>query len=145
MKIALINGSPKHEGSASGIILEALRCRLSGDCEFAAGHAAKDGVAGVRETVAGCGAIVFAFPLYVDGIPSHLLRVLDSIQGEVAVLAPKAVVYAIANNGFYEGRQNALALEMMRHFCDASGLAWGQGMGAGGGGMMDSAPIGGGR
>lgn len=44
--------------------------------------------------------------------------------------------YALVNSGFYEGHQNAHALHMLRHWCRRAGVRWGQGIGAGGGGML---------
>lgn len=101
-----------------------------------------------EETLSGiaeCDALVFAFPLYVDGIPSHLLRWLTVLEGRLAADGKKRQVFAIANCGFYEGRQADLALEMMEHWCARAGQAWGLGLGVGGGGMLvglDKIPMG---
>lgn len=141
MKIALINASPKRGSSASKAILRVLEKHLASAeinwCDSAAG----DGAA-LLQAVGGCKAIVFAFPLYVDGIPANLLRQLQQVCPALAQAAPQAKVYALVNNGFYEGQQNALALEMMQHFAQAAGLTWGQGIGIGAGGMIQNAPIG---
>jgi multimeric flavodoxin WrbA len=96
----------------------------------------------VLQSMSGCDALVFFFPLYVDGIPSHLLRFLDEQGGAIAAAAPGAHVYAVVNNGFYEGSQNALALTMMESFATHAGLPWGGGCGVGGGEMSGFAPIG---
>ena len=37
-------------------------------------------------------------------------------------------VYAIINNGFFKGRQNCVALEILENWCLRSGLNFGQGM-----------------
>jgi multimeric flavodoxin WrbA len=142
LKVLLINGSPRNKRSASESILTALQERLGQGCECVSYIAVRQSKREALESAAGCHAIVFAFPLYVDGIPSHLLRLLDEIQDDIAQAAPDAIVYAVVNNGFYEGGQNVLALEMMRHFCDASNLRFGQGLGVGGGAMIRSARIG---
>jgi len=142
MKIALINGSPKQKDSATGIILNALREKIGEAHECVLCAASSQSGRDVLEAVGGCQALVFAFPLYVDGIPSHLLRLLDEIQHDITGSSPGAMVYAIVHNGFYEGKQNITALEMMRNFCDRSGLAWGQGLGVGAGGMAGAAPVG---
>ncbi|MCL2416246.1 MAG: hypothetical protein FWD01_05455, partial [Defluviitaleaceae bacterium] len=90
----------------------------------------------------GVDAAVIIFPLYVDGIPSHLLRQLYEAKDELRGISPNIRIYAVANNGFYEGKQNALALNMIEHFCDAAGVKWGQGLGIGAGGMLKASQIG---
>jgi hypothetical protein len=45
-------------------------------------------------------------------------------------------VYIIANNGFYEGKQNKIALEIMKNWCDKTGFIYGQGIGNGAGEML---------
>lgn len=80
--------------------------------------------------------LIFAFPLYVDAIPSHLLSCLIELEGCLAKAKKDTVVYAIVNCGFYEGQQNRLALAMMENWCDRAGLKWGQGIGIGAGGIL---------
>jgi hypothetical protein len=142
LRALLVNGSPREKRSASAAILDALGGRLERGGAGVLRGAAGDGEAAMLEAAQGCAAIVFAFPLYVDGVPSGLLRLMEGISGGISRAAPGAHVYAVANNGFYEGRQNAPALETMKLFCAAAGLAWGQGLGVGGGPMLRSAPIG---
>jgi NAD(P)H-dependent FMN reductase len=153
MKITLINGSPKPKDSVSGLIAEALRKRIgaealrertsaAADCACALCNVVKQERGEIIEAMRGSDALVFIFPLYVDGLPSHLLRLLDEERDRIAEAAPGATVYAVLNNGFYEGRQNALALEMMRSFTVRAGLTWGRGVGVGAGPMTFFAPIG---
>jgi multimeric flavodoxin WrbA len=135
-KIAFINGSPKRGKSASWIISGAIAEKIgdAADCVFC--NAANQERAEIIEAMSGCDALVFVFPLYVDGIPSHLLRLLDEAREEIAAAAPGATVYVAMNNGFYEGHQNILAFEMMRSFAARAGLAWGRALGIGAGGMI---------
>jgi hypothetical protein len=142
MKIAIINGSPKRQDSASEKIAAALQSRLTPAADCAARHAAKHSREEIMAALAGCGALIFVFPLYVDGIPSHLLRLLDETRHTIADAAPGAAVYCVVNNGFFEARQNGLALELTRNFCDRAGLKWGQGLGVGAGGMIHAARVG---
>jgi hypothetical protein len=142
MKIALIDGSPKTGGSASRLISEYLREKIGASADCSVANAAEVGRGGVVGAAGDCDALVFIFPLYVDGIPSHLLRILDEARGGIAAVAPGATVYAVVNNGFYEGRQNLIALEMMRHFATRADLVWGRGIGVGAGGMIQSLTIG---
>jgi multimeric flavodoxin WrbA len=145
VKILLINGSPKSRRSQSGSILTALREKFEASAEQAECvecAAVKQNKQEFMNLAARCGALVFIFPLYVDAIPSHLLRLLDESRDEIGSAAPGAKLYAVVNNGFYEGSQNAVALEMMRNFCHAAGLAWGRGVGVGAGPMLNAAQIG---
>jgi len=128
MKVAFINGSPRKGNTASGYLLERLEKKLPG-CEIVPGWGEP------------CDAYVFAFPLYVDGIPSNLLREL--VEHEQDML-PGARVYVLVNNGFYEGEQNAAAISMMRSWCARAGLLWGQALAVGGGGalLLTTTPMG---
>ena len=109
----------------SGYLLKCLEERLPG-CGI---------VYGWEEN---CDAYVFAFPLYVDGIPSHLLGALMEHEKGMPI---GARVYAMVNNGFYEGVQNAPAVSMLRNWCARAGLVWGQGLGIGAGEVLRQIPI----
>ena len=137
MKTALINASPKRTGSASGMLLDALYPRLEGcSCtEFRLGIEKPDPQ--ILETFADFDALVFAFPLYVDGLPAHLLRHLQALEPLLLQRpCPDRRVYTLVNCGFYEGRQTACALEMMEHWRLRAGLDRGMGLGVGAGPMM---------
>lgn len=139
MKLALINGSPKPKDSASGLLCGALAQLLSGVevCPLSLRKPSLD-----PQTISlldSCDALVFVFPLYVDGIPGHLLSCLAALEQHRAKTGRSGgAVYGVVNCGFYEARQNTLALEMLRHFCMHAGYDWKQGVGIGGGGMLSS-------
>ncbi len=138
MNIALINGSPKKNESASSFLL----CDLKG--LFPAEHSVKElsfntpfiSENDVKE-LSGCPVWVFAFPLYVDGIPSHLLSCLKQIEG-VGFGGKSIHVYSVVNCGFYEGVQNRIALKILNNWCIKAGFIWGMGIGLGGGGALAS-------
>ncbi len=81
--------------------------------------------------------VVFGIPLYVDGIPSHVLRFLEEMETFCKENEIHLNVYCIANNGFIEGRQNEPLMQSFEHFCSRAGLAWGGGVGIGGGVMLN--------
>jgi multimeric flavodoxin WrbA len=140
MKIALINGSPKRKDSASGLILEKFKAFVTGDDQIISElHFYQPQITAEEvEQLIDCDALVFAFPLYVDAIPSHLLRCLRQLEWVFTALNGREImVYAIVNCGFYESEHNELALEMMENWSKRAGLKWGQGLALGTGGMLN--------
>lgn len=144
MKMALINGSPKPRSSTSRYLLKAVGERLGGTEDALWIHAVKGDALRDAAAISACDAIVIAFPLYVDSIPSHLLRYLEALESALraASSAEAEAVYVLVNCGFYEMEQTRTALDMMKIWCAASGLVWGQGIGIGGGGMVQASPAG---
>jgi len=126
-RVAFINGSPRGDSGVSTKLLKLLEAKLPG-IEIV--HGWRAGTA--------CDAFVFAFPLYVDGIPSNLLRELAAHEND---MPPGARVYALVNNGFYEGTQNATAIAILRNWSARAGLAWGQGLGVGAGEILQQASL----
>lgn len=153
----LINGSPKRSGSASAVLLNDLKSLLDREIETtvlnvnAAHPAATAGFSGIHwepspaeERLFSCADfLVFAFPLYVDSVPSHFLSFLTELErqiqtkGFVSDTRPPAV-YAAVNCGFYEGRQAVPALRIVENWCARCGLDYKQGIGCGAGGMLAS-------
>lgn len=140
MKILLINGSPKPGKSSSELVLNFLQEQIGTHNEYIALKASQAGTPqAIAEAAEGCHAIVVAFPLYVDALPSHLLQFLENAKH---CFPAGTALYAVANSGFYEGRQNSLALEILKNYCDSTGLHYHGGLGIGAGEMLSVAPIG---
>jgi len=134
MNIALINGSPKKKDSASEIILSELKSLLGNNNinEISLNSPKLEN----PENFSGHDILVFSFPLYIDGIPSHLLSCLCELEQYFRQNPSDTMVYAMSNNGFFEGEQNKYAIELMKNWCIKSGLKWGGGLGVGAGGML---------
>ena len=80
MKIVLLNGSPKVNESASSVLLKSLKSGLLGQAEIVEEGLHKASVPEeVFANLRDADAVVFAYPLYVDGIPAHLLSCLVQI------------------------------------------------------------------
>ena len=91
----------------------------------------------ILDRLPGADAVVFGLPLYVDGVPSHVLGFLEEMERFCKEKALHLKVYVIANNGFIEGKQNEPLMQVMEHFCQRAGLTWGGGVGIGGGVMLN--------
>jgi hypothetical protein len=140
MKIALINGSPKTKNSASRILLEDLKKYLEKNAEVAnfeihLSEITKE----VIEELKKIDTWVFACPLYVDGIPGHLLSCLIQLE-EVSIHKSDLHIYGIVNCGFYEGIHGKLALQILENWCLKAGFIWGGGIGVGCGGALVGMP-----
>jgi len=140
MRIALINGSPKVKNSASGTLLEDIKGYIEEQAELIefGFHSAVISTETVEELTTS-EAWVFAFPLYVDGIPGHLLSCLIQLE-EAHIQNPQIRIYAIVNCGFYEGIQAEHSLQLMQNWCSKAGFLWSGGIGVGGGGGLSMMP-----
>lgn len=136
MKTVFINGSPKKQLSASSYFLLLQRMFVSEQkvtemLRTPADHSR------ILTQLDDAQAVVFCLPLYVDGIPSHVLRFMEEMEAYCTQNGLHLSVYCIANNGFIEGRQNEPLMQVFEHFCTRAGLSWGGGVGIGGGVMLN--------
>lgn len=141
MRIALICGSPKAAMKSSSEALlevfayyvgesaELIECKIHANANFEEEF----------EKMKEADTWVFAYPLYVDGIPGHLLKFLVWME-ENHMVTNKVLVYAIVNSGFCEGIQNEFALKILENWCTKAGCIYGGGIGAGGGGGLANMP-----
>ncbi len=136
MKTVFINGSPKKRFCASSYFLFLQRLFVRGEkvTETLRTPADHDRV---LEQLRDAQAVVFGVPLYVDGIPSHVLGFLEKMEMFCKENGLQLSVYCIANNGFIEGKQNEALMRVFENFCNRAGLTWGGGVGIGGGVMLN--------
>ena len=67
--------------------------------------------------------LLFAFPLYADGLPVTLMGFLKAL--EKTPPAKKPTVHILVNCGFYEPEQNRTACGMIQLFCRRNGYPLG--------------------
>ena len=136
MKTVFINCSPKKRFCASAYFIFLQRL-------FTGGKKATETLRGPADHARILGqlrdadAVVFSLPLYVDGVPSHVLRFMEKMETYCKDNKLHLNVYCIANNGFIEGRQNEPLMQVFENFCGRAGLTWGGGVGIGGGVMLN--------
>lgn len=136
MTVALINASPKAQGSSSGILLNDLKTCLGTqvDVEEICMRTGKL-TTEIIEKLKKADTWVVAFPLYVDSLPSHLISCLKQL--EKSTWKKKDVsIYGIANCGFYEGNQAEPALNVLKNWCKKAGCIYKGSLGIGGGGAI---------
>jgi len=138
MKINMINGSQKIGESNTEIILDRLNDIIKEK------HKVKIFKCGTKELsnemlkeIISADALVLAFPLFVYTMPSETLKMLIELEKIIKQeQANNLIMYTIINNGFYEGKQNDAAFEIIKHWCEHSGVKFGGGIGQGAGEMI---------
>ena len=135
MKISIINGSPKAIKSNSEILGSYLSSLLKENeiKEYYSIYARLDDK--IKNEIHNSDILIFLFPLHVDGIPSNLLKLLVKFEEE-KVVKSETKIYCIVNNGFYESKQNRLAIFQMKNWCEKVNARWGQGIGVGAGELL---------
>ena len=136
MKTVFINCSPKKSFCASAYFLFLQRLFVGGRKVTEKLRTPADHDRILKE-LSDAQAVVFGLPLYVDGIPSHVLRFLEKMESYCRENDLHLAVYCVANNGFIEGKQNEPLMQGFEHFCSRAGLTWGGGVGIGGGVMLN--------
>ena len=136
MKTVLLNCSPRKRFCASAYFLFLQSLFVGGEKVTEKLRSPADHTR-ILEQLRDARAVVFGLPLYVDGVPSHVLRFLEEMEGFCLENGLKLRVYCIANNGFIEGKQNEPLMQVFENFCARAGIAWGGGVGIGGGVMLN--------
>jgi multimeric flavodoxin WrbA len=138
MKIIIINGSQKSGDSNTGIILKELRGHIKKEHELISYTlGSKQFPPAVYSEAAAGDVIILAFPLYIDSVPSKVLAMLMELEHHIKKESTQNV-YAIINNGFYEGKQTHIAFEIIQNWCERGGLKFCGGIGQGAGEMIGS-------
>ena len=135
MKIVIINGSPRGKKSNSEILIKYL-CSLLEEHQINKYYLFSSKIhSEIKSEIHNADVLIFSFPLYIDSIPSSLLDILLKFEEE-KIVNSKTKIYCIANNGFFEGKQNQLAILQMKNWCQKTGAEWGQGIGIGAGEIL---------
>ena len=135
MKIGIINGSPRGKKSNSEILIKYL-CSLLEEHQINKYYLFSSKIhSEIKSEIHNADVLIFSFPLYIDSIPSSLLDILLKFEEE-KIVNSKTKIYCIANNGFFEGKQNQLAILQMKNWCQKTGVEWGQGIGIGAGEIL---------
>jgi hypothetical protein len=148
-RVLLLIGSPRVEKSTSASLGNYLTSKLE-----------EVGVAGetmyiyrvinreetiekLLEAIEGTDLIILTFPLYVDSLPAPVIKVMEAIKKYRDTLDTKKSqrFIAIVNNGFPEGSQNSVSLQICRIFAKECGFLWKGGLSLGGGGAVNGVPL----
>lgn len=81
-------------------------------------------------------ALVIGSPLYVDGLPAQMVKLMEVLLENYKGKIPKIPVYVVSNLGFYEADQIRTLLAIVENWCKRMGFAYGGGLAVGAGPMV---------
>lgn len=135
-KIVLLNCSLRAGNSNSKKFLDRLSSNIRGNTESINLSTYINRYDELAEKLAGAGTIVLGIPLYVDGIPSALLRVMERLENYRT--AGEKSIYVVSNMGFYESSQLKNLMGMVKSWCEKCSFIYGGGLAIGAGEMIGS-------
>ena len=135
-KTVLINGSLRGDNSNSKKFMDRLSERLGKSAVSFDIVSYLNKYDELATIVSSADKVVFGMPLYVDGIPSQVLRLMEML--EKSGKDPDKKIYCIANMGFYESHQIRNLLSMVKEWTDKSGFTYCGGLAIGAGEMVGS-------
>lgn len=130
-KAVLLTGSPKQSDSVS----ERLGTLLTDSAEFnvlekesiniARSVRTEEGVRNMLRAVDSGDLIILICPLYVDGVPSFVMKAMEEIYRNAgkATYSGKSMM-VIVHCGFPESRQNSVAIDIYKRFASDAGFKW---------------------
>ena len=130
-KMVLLNGSLRGDVSNSRKFLSKLAGSLEGEPEIVNLSVSRQDE--LVKMLSSAGTIVLGMPLYVDGIPSQVLRVMERLEGRPG---SRKKIYVVANMGLYESKQIRNLLGMVKDWSDKCGYDYCGGVAIGAGEMM---------
>ena len=136
MKTVFINGSPKKKLSVSSYLLGIVRLLVRGEVVTEQVRNAKDHER-ILNSIRDANTVVFGLPLYVDGVPSHMLTFMKEMEKFCIENNIHVNVYVLSNGGFIEGCQNKALMQVFENFCKRCHFEWRGGVGIGGGVMLN--------
>ena len=136
MKTVFINGSPKKKLSVSQylVFMQGLSVKGEKVKEHLRNQSDHERILNVLKDA---DSVVFCLPLYVDGVPSHVLSFMKEMEVFCKENNLIINVYVVSNGGFIEGKQNEPLMQVFENFCIRSGINWCGGIGIGGGVMLN--------
>jgi hypothetical protein len=141
----VLMGSPKaarsNSASLGAYLVERLvgrgvQARMLSVCR---GLRSPEAAEALLDAADGADRVVLASPLYVDSLPSGVIRALELLAGRQRRGAARFA--AVINCGFPEAAQTQTALAICRRFAAEAGFEWAGGLGLGMGEAIGGRPL----
>ena len=134
--ILMINGSMRGSTGNTGSFLRTLEPKLKGKVQTVELRKYTADLVPVVEMIKKAEVVVLGSPLYVDGFPSNVIRLLEELHDHHKKDIAGKPLYGVSNLGFWEGHQIYLQHQILEHFCHRSGMQYCGAIGIGAGPFM---------
>ena len=133
-KILLLNASMRSENGNSAKLAGKLRTCLSGDTEIIALKQYLKKPSELLCRLEEASAVILCMPLYVDGLPSQLIRFMETAEREYRGGSKR--IYILANMGLYESSQLVNLFGAVRQWCSKMHFSYCGGLGVSAGELI---------
>ena len=142
-KTVLLIGSMRSQNGNSAKLARKLEKQLHGKCEIILLRNYLSNLTGLFSALEGTEKFVLCMPLYVDGLPSQVIRFMENAQCHPTWSPQK--VYVLANMGLYESSQlinlfsavKQWCIKMNADYCGGLGISAGELLGV----LMEFSPF----
>ena len=132
--VVLLNGSMRNIKGNSAIFARELKKQLKTDPEIIDLKDHMDDMSGLVHELEKTETIVLCMPLYVDGLPAQVIRLMETFRREYH--GGKARIYLLANMGLYESKQLNNLFEAVRQWCTEMDFEYCGGLGISAGELL---------
>ena len=132
-KVILLNGSMRSVNGNSAKLARALSDRLSSETEIIDLRSYLKDMDALISRLDGSQAIVLCVPLYVDGLPSQVIKLMEQMEKRGA---GNKHIYLLANMGLYESSQLDNLFGAVKQWCSKTGSEYCGGLGISAGELM---------
>ena len=133
-RVILLNASMRAVDGNSARLAAKLAAALRRECETVALARYLGDLPALADRLEGASDIVVCTPLYLDGLPSQLIRLMETMEARDRGSSRR--VYVLANMGLYESRQLASLFEAVRQWCDRMAFSYCGGLGVSAGELI---------
>ena len=132
-KVVLLNGSMRVHGNTSRLS-EKLMGQLRRECTSVALGKYLNDPRPLIDAMEDATDIVVCTPLYLDGLPSQVVRFMEAMRCEYRGESKR--IYVLANMGLYESRQLVNLFDAVRQWCGDMGFQYCGGLGVSAGELI---------
>ena len=133
-RTVLLNASMRSENGNSAVLARELAKGLQGEYEILDLKKYLNSMEDLMDAVEDASTVVLCMPLYVDGLPSQLIRLMELFETKYQGRSKR--IYVLSNMGLYESRQLVNLFEAVRQWCLKMGFEYCGGLGVSAGELI---------